>query len=65
MESSYKESTVRFHINIDIYEDGDTTLFVEKPGFSSYISQIPLSDFGVKTQEYIREKVMESLEEQE
>lgn len=56
---------VKYHINIDIYDDGDTTIFVEKTNFSSYNSQIPLSDFDLKTQEYIREKVMETLEEQE
>ena len=56
---------VKYHINIDIYDDGDTTIFVEKSGFSSYNSQIPLEEFSVKTQEYIKGKVKEALEEQE
>lgn len=56
---------VKYHINIDIYEDGDTALFVEKTGFNSYNSQIPLEDFSPKTQEYIKKKVQEALEEQE
>lgn len=56
---------VKYHINIDIYEDGDTTLFVEKTDFNSYNSQIPLEDFSPKTQEYIKKKVQEALEEQE
>lgn len=56
---------VKYHINIDIYDDGDTTIFVEKTDFSSYNSQIPLEHFSAKTQEYIKKKVQEALEEQE
>lgn len=51
---------IKHYVQIHIYKDGDVTLYVEVHG-----RLFELNELSSKTRAYIKQKIMEAIEEQE